>query len=773
MPLSIPKEENIDMGLAASQVRMLSLTSRKASIERDILQGSHRKIALSREMNNLANEYYDALSAEKLMYLSDTGEYTNISYKYLMGQPGGIENIDVKSDYSLLLLDRDSGEVVLTSAMINCMGFTAAELAQSAENIYLAIARLCGDANIADFDLGGTFTISPNLVKEICAGKYDTFDENDLTRVINNDDYNLCTLEPQEYTVYNTINSTVINEVGSQIGAAQISTFLGNIDNTYNGFENAYETDSLIQLGTATNATEAANRTKVIARNIARIYFGASSYNDLSLKQKTSVAMVMNSFGIETTSQNPNVMNRPSDLLERSSYAYLSDNDIYFDAKLFTNALYTAMQSDYSVSQDTQPVYSYHSNSSNTSQVNAGYWVYEDDHDNDCHYQLNVPLNTLFSLSATENYIVQIYSGTNHTTTTALNNFMGQLSTDSNLSQAVQSYIANTKSDVVSTFAATTESATTDWAFQISYNSTPLPIDMIDYSSGLANDLFNLNEDDYDSSRLKAYQIHTTNGQDWDNYYTYVDLSALLTCYQAMLLGENVGYGYDAQGNFQFLSPVENPDYHEETAPETVDGAYNVMLTSQNLEKLVTMYNTDTETLFGTVTEAVQATTVTSTVSDQHFVPAGENISQWMQNFRDLINDVKFYYPIVTACAKFGYTESYAHNLQDSDYIDKNIQNGIFQLMSFDTDIFSLNSYKDTDFYLLTSEFSKMNDPAQQAVITAWYETEKAEINSKETYWDTLIENLSTELNSITTEIESVQSLIDDAVKKTFDWGKG
>ena len=60
------------MGLAASQVRMLSLTSRKASIERDILQGSHRKIALSREMNNLANEYYDALSAERLMYLSDT-----------------------------------------------------------------------------------------------------------------------------------------------------------------------------------------------------------------------------------------------------------------------------------------------------------------------------------------------------------------------------------------------------------------------------------------------------------------------------------------------------------------------------------------------------------------------------------------------------------------------------------------------------------------------------------------------------------------------------
>ena len=86
------------MGLAASQVRMLSLTSRKASIERDILQGSNRKIALSREMNNLANEYYDALSAEKLMYLSDTGEYTRLSYQYLMGKPGGVEDIDVKSD---------------------------------------------------------------------------------------------------------------------------------------------------------------------------------------------------------------------------------------------------------------------------------------------------------------------------------------------------------------------------------------------------------------------------------------------------------------------------------------------------------------------------------------------------------------------------------------------------------------------------------------------------------------------------------------------------
>ena len=43
----------------------------------------------------------------------------------------------------------------------------------------------------------------------------------------------------------------------------------------------------------------------------------------------------------------------------------------------------------------------------------------------------------------------------------------------------------------------------------------------------------------------------------------------------------------------------------------------------------------------------------------------------------------------------------------------------------------------------------------------------------KETYLDLQIDDLSTELEAINTEIQSVQSLIDDAVSSVFDWGSG
>ena len=183
------------MGLAASQVRMLSLTTRKAYLQKDLLQNSHRKIALSREMSKLSDKYYDALSQERIMYLSDSGEYKNLSYSFLMGKVGGVEDIDVKDDTSLLLLNTKDGKVILSHDMANAIHFSKDALASDPNNIYLAIARLCSDTNITtpeNSDL--TFIISPELVKDICAGKYDTFDETDLTKAINNKKYQLYTV---------------------------------------------------------------------------------------------------------------------------------------------------------------------------------------------------------------------------------------------------------------------------------------------------------------------------------------------------------------------------------------------------------------------------------------------------------------------------------------------------------------------------------------------------------------------------------------------------
>ena len=74
-------------------------------------------------------------------------------------------------------------------------------------------------------------------------------------------------------------------------------------------------------------------------------------------------------------------------------------------------------------------------------------------------------------------------------------------------------------------------------------------------------------------------------------------------------------------------------------------------------------------------------------------------------------------------------------------------------------------------YYLNAAFVTERRDSVEQEEITAWYNAEKEKISAKEDYWDVQLQNLSTELSAIETEIESVQSLIDDAISSVFDWG--
>lgn len=56
------------MGLAASQARLLTITARKADCEFQSMSLSHQKLALARDMENVSNEYQDALNTTKLVY---------------------------------------------------------------------------------------------------------------------------------------------------------------------------------------------------------------------------------------------------------------------------------------------------------------------------------------------------------------------------------------------------------------------------------------------------------------------------------------------------------------------------------------------------------------------------------------------------------------------------------------------------------------------------------------------------------------------------------
>lgn len=98
------------MGLAASQARLLTITSRKSDCEFQSMRYSHQKIALSRNMADISNEYQNALNKTKLVYdFYGNGDQTNpVTYGLLMS-PSELNG------YMPMLTTTSEGRVVLNS----------------------------------------------------------------------------------------------------------------------------------------------------------------------------------------------------------------------------------------------------------------------------------------------------------------------------------------------------------------------------------------------------------------------------------------------------------------------------------------------------------------------------------------------------------------------------------------------------------------------------------------------------------------------------------
>ncbi len=98
------------MGLAAGQARLLTITGRKSDCEFESMRLSHQKIALSREMADLSNEYQNSLDQSKLIYdYYGTGDTsTPLSYGILM-TPSTL------NDYMPTTITDTLGRVVLNS----------------------------------------------------------------------------------------------------------------------------------------------------------------------------------------------------------------------------------------------------------------------------------------------------------------------------------------------------------------------------------------------------------------------------------------------------------------------------------------------------------------------------------------------------------------------------------------------------------------------------------------------------------------------------------
>ena len=98
------------MGLAAGQARLLTITGRKSDCEYQSMRLSHQKLALSRQLSDISNEYQNSLDQTKLIYdYYGKGDESNpLSYGILM-------NPSALNGYMPTIITDPKGRTVLNS----------------------------------------------------------------------------------------------------------------------------------------------------------------------------------------------------------------------------------------------------------------------------------------------------------------------------------------------------------------------------------------------------------------------------------------------------------------------------------------------------------------------------------------------------------------------------------------------------------------------------------------------------------------------------------
>ncbi len=164
--------------------------------------------------------------------------------------------------------------------------------------------------------------------------------------------------------------------------------------------------------------------------------------------------------------------------------------------------------------------------------------------------------------------------------------------------------------------------------------------------------------------------------------------------------------------------------------------------------------------------DSVQTTTGEAT-GDKTVVNTSDETTDKIQQIID------FYYPIFQAAAANGWTTEYNKDMAaNDDYVSDAIVSGTFQLETVNEDG---NYDPDTSltYFVTNGMVQERTDSSVREEITAWYEAEKARISEKENWLDIENQDLSTELEAINQELQSLQSLIDDSISTNFDWGGG
>ena len=608
------------MGLAASQVRLLTLTSDKLYLEKQIMVNTNRKMALTSEMSRLALERNSRLNQYEYQVSTLDGGMQEISYAYLMGKSGGVQDISTKGEDNMMLFESSTGKVVLSADMANKIG-SAALLRTNQDEKYAAIARLCGAGNLTvpdvDNELYPTnvsdvqFCVGTDLVKAILDGKYDLVDAKNLTQAIN------------KYDLYYYDGNSVNANTATTVPTYRILTSAGyDVTEEINVFDN---------MSTSTQ-----------------------NYAGESWEQWYNYG-----------SQNPRNLMLVYRTLHPLMEGHIRNEEVANDAiKTAVEQYANAYASCFGYSSYTEMPYAQQA--------------------------VNNTVNAYSDVWYTNNYAVSPYYSGSHTVAGMGDDYFNFMWYQPN----------NTTNEIA---------ITNDCYFWSHYNG----------------------------DNTKAYMFC----QDYNEDFWGVDSN-----------GNQFG-GYSILSlSGVAINPADMINYF--TASIRNEGADPTQEQIDAIEGNAYTY------------------TITRHIEDEYldFCPKGTISSEWIENFNKLVKDVKFYAPIVEACVKFGYTTGYENFLNQPSYVDESLQNGTFQIMDFDAEKGQLDGSHNTKYYLMFSEIFKAAKAENEVEVQAWYQREKNSIKFKEDVMDTLIEQMNSELNSINTEIESIQSLIDDS-KKKFEWG--
>ena len=127
-------------------------------------------------------------------------------------------------------------------------------------------------------------------------------------------------------------------------------------------------------------------------------------------------------------------------------------------------------------------------------------------------------------------------------------------------------------------------------------------------------------------------------------------------------------------------------------------------------------------------------------------------------------------------CNKDGKYEAVANDtyktVSNSDNLQEGLKSGLYQLVNVSSTKYGgYAKSQSLDYFKTQNYVVEQTDQSERETITAWYNSARADLSEKENYWDSEITQLSTELNTITTEIDSVKKLREDAISSTFKGG--